>query len=307
MVDWLSPATLLSQAAALDKLMLVFVGIFIYEFTCSLSFDWMLVMKSDSRRSALAKSVKWLYMVCRYSGLTTCVSLAVFVSHGQLRCSILVKAINTAGLLAVTCGTVLLFVRVGVVWEWDKRITVSFIVAYMVILAVGFRAVILIRAEHSANPFGPVCATFGVKTDLLNVFATLLVDVALLVLLFTGLWRWSRGGTFNLWHLLCNQGLIYLTLAIIIEVPMTVFLFLNYNEVVSLFFFSPLTMILPIAAMRFYRSLTSFRGGHSQYSYEATSRISRLQGNARLAGGAADFMENEMAVMDIQSRPQFSG
>ncbi|KZV75175.1 hypothetical protein PENSPDRAFT_647454 [Peniophora sp. CONT] len=269
MVDWSSPETLSSQAASLEKLMLVFVGIYFCEFMCTLPFDWMLVTKDD-RRSISAKCVKWLYLSCRYSGLATSLNMIAFVSHTKLDCSVLVKTVNTAGLLTVTCQTVLLFIRVGVIWKWDRRIVAAFAIAGLVTLAAGVRADVLNEAEHSTNPLGPVCALMRVQADLPNVLGTLLVDVALLVLLFMGLWRWSKGGTFNLCHLLYNQGLIHLTLAIIIELPMTTFLFLNYNEVASLFFFPPITLLLPIAALRFYRSLTSFRGGHSQYTYETT-------------------------------------
>ncbi|KZV74694.1 hypothetical protein PENSPDRAFT_681654 [Peniophora sp. CONT] len=265
MVDWTSPSTLFAQAVDFNKLLLVFIGIYFYEFIYSIEFDWMLITRRDSRR-LLAKSVKWL----------------------------LIKVINATEVLAGTCATILLFVRVGVVWRWDKRITAIFSVSYIAVTALSIRAVVLIEAGNIPDPLGPSCVTSGVKTNLPNVFAGLIEDIALVILLFVGLRRWNQARTYDLWHLLWNQ----------------VFLFLNYNELTALFFDAPFAFILPIAATRLYRSLTNFTGNRSQYTYESpTSYMPRLPlvpklprrfPDAMSSRKSTDAMDYEMDVMDIR-------
>ncbi|VDB93394.1 unnamed protein product [Peniophora sp. CBMAI 1063] len=290
MVDWTSPDSLFLQASALDKALFVFIGVYFYELICSIQFDWVLIKTDDSRRSALARCVKWLYFGCRYSTLASCVAVAIIgVPRGSLDCSVIVKLINSGGLFAITSSTLLLFVRVGVVWKWDKRVTAAFTVAWLAIIGLGLRGVVKIGGAPSGDPYSLACSLSNAISNLPNVFSTMLLDIALLVLLFVGLERWNNARVHGLWHLLWNQGLIYLGVAIIIEIPLTVFFFLNYNEIVFLFIDLPYSKSLnhgrqrrpPLtkypgtqpwfSATRLYRSLTSFSTTkRGNLTYEST-------------------------------------
>ncbi|KZV74686.1 hypothetical protein PENSPDRAFT_749043 [Peniophora sp. CONT] len=158
------------------------------------------------------------------------------------------------GFLTVTTGTVLLFIRVGVIWEWKRPITAAFMLVYLTTIALGIRSIVLVRTSEIAGPIGPYCdTTSGLSVNRWNVFMTLIMDIGLLAFLFMGLWRWSnaRASSTSVWHLLWNQGLIYLTLAIVLEVPMTSFIFLNYNGFIDLFFTIPETILLSVSQTPF--------------------------------------------------------
>ncbi|VDB93376.1 unnamed protein product [Peniophora sp. CBMAI 1063] len=268
MMNWNSAGTLREQAFALDSITATFIGVYVYEFAISTKFDWMLVNRSDTGRAVVAKSVKWLYMLCRYSCLANCVGLALAVFHGRQDCSIVAKVVNATGIIAVTSSTILLFIRVGVVRKWNKWITAIFACAFVAIFALGVRVIVKVHGQSNGLT-GPACTTTGFTTILPNVFMNLLVDGSLLLFLFAGLRRWTHSRKFNVWNLLWNQGLVYLSLAVMIELPMTIFLFLNFNPIMPLLFYSPFSIILPIAATRFYRSLTTFRKGRTHYTYES--------------------------------------
>ncbi|VDC01081.1 unnamed protein product [Peniophora sp. CBMAI 1063] len=288
MPDWNSPHALESQAVALQRLSLVFIGIYFYEFAHWMGFDWMLLTKKESKRTVLARSVKWIYIACRYTTLAACICLAFMnLSYVSFNCQAFMVILNLTGFLTAATGTLLLFVRVGVIWEWRKWVTVTFSLVYLASIAFALRSVILIRAVYESSPIGSFCATtsaFGLNRR--NILLTLIMDVGLVVSLFWGLTRWgeARHAGSSVWLILWNQNMTYLVLAIALEVPMTVFFFLNYNEFMDLMFTVPETMILPIAATRFYRSLTNFTGNRNNHAYESTvvqPRVPRVDIRAR--------------------------
>ncbi|KZV74689.1 hypothetical protein PENSPDRAFT_681650 [Peniophora sp. CONT] len=259
MVDWTSPQTLFIQAADWNNLVLVFSGIYIYEFACSIQFDWMLMTRDDSQRSLLGRSVKWilnsrrLYKRSRVRGIAWTFALFTAGESHQFDPAVCGDQWNSPFVCKSVCvfatEKIVLYLKrpfSGVVWNWNKWVTAAFTMAYTAVIALGIRAVILIKAVALDIPLGPACAISGVEANLPNIFTTLLVDVAVLILLFVGLRRpnWSHARTHNLWHLLWHQGLLYLTLAIFVEIPLTVFLFLNLNELMSLFFDAPFTVVL---------------------------------------------------------------
>ncbi|VDB93390.1 unnamed protein product [Peniophora sp. CBMAI 1063] len=259
---WSDEEVQFGQAVAFNKELLVCIGIYVHEFVCSLRFDWMLLRRDDSQRAPLARCVKWLYMLCRYSALATCVTVSVIgLSQAHLDCQTMIKFINGTALAAVTSATVLLFVRVGVVWAWDKRLTAAFALGHLVVVAVGIRGVVLVEGEYTGIPSIPACNTLRAVYDAPSVLSSLVLDAALLFMLLVGLRRWHNPNASAIWRLLWNQGLVYLAITIIVEIPLTVLLFLSDHEIVFLFLDLPFTLMLPMAATRLYRSLTTFSSG----------------------------------------------
>ncbi|KZV67806.1 hypothetical protein PENSPDRAFT_687774 [Peniophora sp. CONT] len=256
--------------ATFEKLTWVFLGVYIREFASSVSFDWWLfTRKGTQQRPRMAKGVRWLYMACRIFGLVASIELTVpYISVGKLQCSANIKTFNIASVLATASATTLLFVRVGVVWRWDKRVTAVFVLMQTINIALGAYSTAQLRAfdGYSNNSkTTSACQVTGINANLPGVSTTLLTDFGLLCLLLIGLRRWVYGGMFSLWHILWNQGVIYLILTLIVGVPLLVSLALSLSGLISAVFTLPLILLLPIAASRFYRSLTGFAGGQQTY------------------------------------------
>ncbi|KZV74755.1 hypothetical protein PENSPDRAFT_681713 [Peniophora sp. CONT] len=169
---------------------LVFVGIGIYDYASSIAFDWTIMTRPKSQQSVQARAVKWVYIACRYLNLATCITFGVLnSSHGALHCTVLFKILNVTTVSGVVCATILLFIRVGVVWRWDKRITAVFTFACLTTVVLGLRSVI--------------------------------------------------------------KGLIYCSLIVILEIPMVVFWFLDYNEYMNMYFTTVDVILLCDTAISF--------------------------------------------------------
>ncbi|KZV67807.1 hypothetical protein PENSPDRAFT_754609 [Peniophora sp. CONT] len=217
----------------------------------------------------MATAVKLLYMACRIFGLVTILDLAVLdISVGKLQCSDQadVKIFSIASRLAAVSATTLLFVRVGVVWRWDKRITAVFVLMQAINIALGIYSTVNLQAFYEYIGIETSgCWVVSNGADLPEISTVFATNLGLLCLLLTGLKRWKYGGTFGLWHVLWNQGIIYLIFALIVGIPLIVSTSQHLNGVISTFFTIPSTLFIPIAATRFYRSLTGFEGGQQAY------------------------------------------
>ncbi|VDB93386.1 unnamed protein product [Peniophora sp. CBMAI 1063] len=247
---------------------LVICGVCISEYMGSFWFDYNIATELDSR-PPLTKSVKWMYMFCRYSNLMLCAAMVLLDTyHRTPHCLLLMSVINVAGSCAVASGNFLLLIRVGVLWRWDKRIITFFALMFLGSAITMLRAFVLVKSHPENELLGPVCELAQLRFDLPNFYMFLCLDFSLLVFLFLGLYRWSRGGTFEVWKVLWNQGLVYLAAVIILEIPMTFFLTRNYNEYMNNFFAALDGIVLPLVTTRFYRSLTTFANGH--HTHETT-------------------------------------
>jgi len=103
------------------------------------------------------------------------------------------------------------------------------------------------------------CTVLNTERSKDNVIATLVSDVVLLLTMLAGLLRLRKDGTlFGLGKLLWRQGLVWLLLATIAEVPPAAFISLNLNNPFNLMFQTPALVVMTIAATRMYRSLIEF-------------------------------------------------
>ncbi|VDB93406.1 unnamed protein product [Peniophora sp. CBMAI 1063] len=275
-MDMSSLKTLANLNLALDNLLSVVFGVYIYELVRPLRFDWNLFAGGDAKRSRLAIGVKGLYIVCRCSILVECIASLVllkFSIRSTTHCFFVERVVYSTALATIASATLLLSVRVGVIWTWDRRLICAFIPIYLAIIALGVRAVVLIGREHGPDAFGVGCTMLGHEDyNTPPLVAFFVLDVALLILLLIGLRRWSDAGAFSLWRVLWNQGLLYLMIIVSIEAPLTTFLFLSNKAWVS--FYLPFTPMLPIGATRLYRSLTQFAGkGSNRPAYESTFTV----------------------------------
>ncbi|VDB93810.1 unnamed protein product [Peniophora sp. CBMAI 1063] len=291
MTNWTSPHVLMAQGSALQNYTLVFLGLYMcvhpgtsltvtlnwgsacgvisYEFASSLTFDWWLITKKRSQQSSpLARSVRWLYLACRLCALAASITLAAPYMHiEKSECTASVKMAAISGVFGVILATALLFIRVGVVWRWDKRISAAFVVVHAANVALGVYSTVHIKSSYVVTIDTPsLCAASGFKTaNQSGIFAILVTDVGLLCLLLIGLRRWEHAKAMSLWHILWNQGFVYLALSVIVELPLLVFLFLELNDIIAVFFLIPQSLILPIAAARCYRSLTNMADSRKTY------------------------------------------
>jgi len=151
-----------------------------------------------------------------------------------------------------------------------------------------------IRASWS--PAENNCITRNVDSIKLYSISLLSTDVVLLLIALVGLFRLRGHGTFSLGRLLWKQGIVWLFLAIIAEVPPVLFLNLNLNDSLSIMFQFPGLIVLAIAATRVYRSLTDFISGGTQVTTDSLRDRLPMPNAMQTPGGPIPLNHMEVAV-----------
>ncbi|KZV67813.1 hypothetical protein PENSPDRAFT_754615 [Peniophora sp. CONT] len=264
-------------------------------------------------------------MACKIFGLAATVGYVLpDVTSRELQCSANGKILSTTSDLALVSTTTLLFVRVGAVWRWDKRVTAMFALMQTINIALGIRAIVHFQSlDAVSSTTKRVCRPSGFHANLPYAFTTLATDLGLLCMLLIGLWRWGHARALGLWHLLWNHGLMYLGLCILIEIPYAVslvavrpsfpnlavrkvFLLLDFDDFMSIMFSVPPAVILPIAATRFYRSLTSFTDSRQIYESivvppsSSKPRATNILRKPHLSAGIGRGYEEDGDVLDTE-------
>jgi len=106
----------------------------------------------------------------------------------------------------------------------------------------------------------PGCIVFNSRSAELNLIVTLITDIGLLLTMLFGLFRLRREGrgTIGIGSLLWKQGVLWLLLATIAEVPPAVLTIMNLNDPLNLVCLHPAMVIMSISGTRMYRSLSDF-------------------------------------------------
>ncbi|KAH9062473.1 hypothetical protein EDB87DRAFT_1712530 [Lactarius vividus] len=246
MVDWHDPITVIAEYVALVKLVHVIGGIYIWETVSYLGFEYSVI----SRKRKFTWSFL-LYLGCRWWPLIsiTFQFLGLDVSH-KIDCQM-------SAYISFMCASALIILRVAVLWNRNK-------------IVIAFACAIWIGNT----------ASLRLQISILSTFST---DLILLILMLTGLKRWKHAPrTSGFWWLLCTQGLIWIMIVTLAEVPPTVFILLNLNraewlgpmsmvrllyerpknaesDMLALKMFQPLGLIIaPLGAARLYRGLIDY-------------------------------------------------
>ncbi|KAN0120502.1 hypothetical protein V8E52_004329 [Russula decolorans] len=114
---------------------------------------------------------------------------------------------------------------------------------------------------------------------------------------------------FDIKRVLQNQGLIWLLLAIVCEIPPTVFICLNLNDPMNWIFETPNGVTMTIAATRMYRSLMDLGSSEiSQDSLQPESSWHTLS-KMRVRPGPIPLsqMESVRTEIDQSSKSQMAG
>ncbi|VDB91829.1 unnamed protein product [Peniophora sp. CBMAI 1063] len=267
--------SLIIELSALQNSALIFAGVYLHEQVVHAPFDWRLLMlQRRRRRPAAARMAVWVYLACRILLVvfTVCGIIAAIPTIHQ-DCRTVYKFISASGFLGIICSSSLLSIRVGAVWKWDKRVLTALALNCLATLALAIYLVVKIDSTY--DPTLHICTLNGVRTDLYPSVASFVGDCTPLALLLVGLRRnWKDARQFHVWHTLWNQGLIYLCLAIAVEVPLIVLLILNINPILNTILVTPEVVILAIGATRMYRYLNATSRGQSIHTEHFTNGTS---------------------------------
>ncbi|KAH9006164.1 hypothetical protein EDB86DRAFT_3070183 [Lactarius hatsudake] len=274
MVDWSNNSTIAAENTALAKLVHVIGGIYIWEIVSCLGFEYSVISKKRKftwsflvRRPSQLWRRQWrrpdvrdsLYLGCRWCPLFAIALqfLGFDVSH-KIDCQACVILSFMFAYLSFMCTSALIILRVVALWNHTKTIigfTCAMWLGNTIIYAYSLTT---LRSTWTEQPES-FCAISHTDHGRISIFSTFTTDLILLVLMLTGLKRWKNAPTScGVWRLLRTQGLIWVMIVTLVELPAAVFIFLNLNDPMNLISQAFAPIIAPLGAARLYRGLIDY-------------------------------------------------
>ncbi|KAH8990640.1 hypothetical protein EDB86DRAFT_3244825 [Lactarius hatsudake] len=292
MVDWRRPATVLAEdssfiffgtrglvahpdcsdcaTVALVKLVHVFGGVYIWEIVSCLDFEYSFISKK--------RKFTWsflLYLGCRWFPLfaialqflgfdvphkINCQACAIFSfvrCHVSSECHFLDRVATSQmfSYLSFMCTSALIILRIAVLWNHNKIIIAFICAVWIGNTAIYAYSLITLRSIW----IGILCAILHTHHSRISVLSTLTTDIVLLVLMLAGLKRWKNAPkSGGVWQLLRTQGLIWVLIVTLVEVPPAVFISLDLNDAMNMTFQAFALIISPLGAARLFRELIDY-------------------------------------------------
>jgi len=127
--------------------------------------------------------------------------------------------------LSFAAASLLIVLRVIVVWNKQKVVSWFAVGLWVINVAFLIQGVVRLRFVWTS---AQICVFLGIESFKLSFTVTLITDIVLLLVVLVGLLRLRS--SFPLERLLWNQGVLWLLLAIVAEVPPVVFIILDINS-----------------------------------------------------------------------------
>jgi len=259
MVDFHNPVIIEKDFLALVKLWHVLDGIFIWEFLVTFDYELSVIRGHRPYRWTI-----WIYSLTRVCALIAVIlHMLGFDSSSPIHCQLWVMFELIFSCLAFAAASLLIVLRIIAIWN-KNRIAVAIAICTWN-TNVAFLIYNIALTDATWEPTQSVCEVLNTETTKGTTFALLITDVVLLLTMLVGLLRFRQDGTMiGVGKFLWRQGLIWLFLATIAEVPPAVFISLDLNYPFNLMFQTPALIVMSIAATRMHRSLSNFINSDSR-------------------------------------------
>ncbi|VDB95647.1 unnamed protein product [Peniophora sp. CBMAI 1063] len=255
MVNFQSPSVIAADGIALESTQNVFCGLYLWEWITSLEYEIAYYRRKRPWRWTMS-----LYILCRVSILAAVINLFVggaAATNGAISCTAWVKCMFLFSYLGVCMASLLIALRACAIWDRHWALVVFTAVSFLAQLALQIRSLVLATGARDSHS-GMCTLADGATSGLPILAAVLAVDLTLLSLILIGLIRRQESRAFGLGRMLWKQGIVWIVVASLAEVPTVVFLSLDLNMPLDVLFLTPEMIILATAATRLYRSLSDF-------------------------------------------------
>ncbi|KAF8256865.1 hypothetical protein EI94DRAFT_1836410 [Lactarius quietus] len=259
MVDFHNPTVIERDFLAVEKLWCVLDGILIWELFITLNYEWSVIWGHRPYRWTI-----WIYSLTRLCALMAVIlNMVGFDSSTPIDCQLWAIFELIFAYSAFLCASLLIVLRIIAIWNRNRIVVAIAICTWSSSLAFFIHNIARVQARWA--PTLSVCEVLNPEITKVTIIALLIADLVLLITMLVGLLRLRIHGTmFALGKFLWNQGLIWLFLATISEVPAAVFVSLNLNEPFNLMFQTPALIVMTIGATRMHRALAEFANSDCQ-------------------------------------------
>ncbi|KIJ92967.1 hypothetical protein K443DRAFT_684893 [Laccaria amethystina LaAM-08-1] len=282
MPDWKSPAELQKDAAALIKLIHVLVGVYVYEWFLSLNFDFSFLLGRRKFRWPMI-----FYFANRYLLLFALVGIIISMNvTSKVDCQALYTFNQIAANAAMGLASINLSIRTLAIWSQNK-----YIICFLVLIILGHWSLILQGIQLKATWVDGVgCAITRTNNTILAAIFIYSMCFDLIVLLLNtykllGINDKTANllGRSRLAQMIFEDGLIFFIIAFLANLCATVFMLLNLNQIMTIFFNIPAVIASSVVACRAVRRLTNFTNSGLEV-YGPTSSSAGVTGMAPTRG-----------------------
>ncbi|KAJ7143294.1 hypothetical protein C8R43DRAFT_571340 [Mycena crocata] len=269
MVDWQSQAELIKDGAAFGKFMHALLGLYIWEWFTSLSFDWDFISGKRNFRWPMI-----FYFLNRYCLLFSMIGIAIALNvTTEIDCQGLYTFNQCFGNAAIGLASINLSLRTIAVWNQRWYICVpliGIILGHWSLLLHG----ILLKAAWIPEQGCVITSTDNHLLAITFIYS-MAFDFTVLSLTAYKL-LFPTGGKSRLVSLIFNDGLIYFVIAFLSNLVATIFMLLNLNAVMSIIANVPAAIASTIVACRAVRRLTNYSTTGAQMFGGTTTASSTL-------------------------------
>ncbi|KAH9173132.1 hypothetical protein EDB89DRAFT_808915 [Lactarius sanguifluus] len=230
-------------------------GALVWEFVVNIGFEYSVFTGKRKFRSSFL-----LYLAARWCPLLCVITILVgFNPVNQINCQAIVTFVFLFSHLSLACASALIVLRIAAIWELNKIVISIASAAWLAEVGTLIHGIVVLHGTWSRDlPVG-ACKITNILETRTNILASFVTDLVLLALMLTGLLRWEnarrKGG---IWWLLYTQGLAWMIIVTVAEVPITVLILLNLNDSMNLMFQLPALITTTIGASHVYRGLSDY-------------------------------------------------
>ncbi|KAH9973886.1 hypothetical protein BGW80DRAFT_228478 [Lactifluus volemus] len=253
MVNYDNPRVLIADYIAFVKFVHTLDGLYIWEYFTSLWFEWSFITGEQRYRWSI-----WVYAFTRLATLITVFTNIVgYNVRTEINCRVWLGIEFISAYTAFVLGSFLMILRIYAIWGGNKRIVAVSVVAWLINIVFLVRSIVITSSYW--DPRASTCVLNNRMSSRANATATFCSEFFLLLLMLVGL-IYQRDH--YLGRLLFNQGLVWLFVATVVEIPPVVFLFLNLNEPWDVMFLHSSLVGMTICVTRMYRGLSAITDHH---------------------------------------------
>ncbi|KAI0927695.1 hypothetical protein AcV5_008166 [Taiwanofungus camphoratus] len=250
MVDWHDPPVVASTAVLFAQMAVFLLGFYGWHFVLTLHIEWRLLTGRLPFRWPCIP-----YLLGRYTLLCSLLSIAISSRLPmKMHCQGAFESFSAIGCFAVVFSSTNLSIRTLVIWKHCLLVQL-----FLVALVVGHCCIAVVTGLTSVRAYWEtsmsVCRVVHTGRAKLASFYlyTVLQDFIILVLTISGLYKTCKRS--ELFSIVCVQGVWYFVLTLVVNIPTVIFVWLNLNPIMNVFFSLPAVTISVLASSRAVLSL----------------------------------------------------
>jgi len=261
MVNLRDPAVQVKEYDSFRLFMHMLLGAYLWDYVKYIKFDIDLLRSNEGR----TQWAKYTYLTCRNIVLVhTALELALYASPTENNCVLLSRANVVTLYVGVSLSSVLIGFRVVAIWNKNIGIFISVVAA--LIIEFGFFVFSMVKVGGLWTPESETCGYQDVPGALPSAILIAVCDFFLVFVMLSGLLRRRQTPKLKFWTILWNQGLLWLTLVALAEIPTIVMIRLNFSTILDVATVPPEHYIVAMGAMYLYRSLHLNTKGYKQHT-----------------------------------------